>query len=176
MKIFSNAGHAPNGIPDCGAWNKSTGLRECDIALIISEKVRYYLKLVGYDVVLFQSDSLYEICNAANESKSDLFVSIHCNSFSDPSANGTETWYHASSKNGKKLADYIQKQLVSTTKLVNRGIKTANYQVLRDTNMPAVLIETAFISNMKECAMLGDPYWQDEFAKAIARGITDYYA
>jgi N-acetylmuramoyl-L-alanine amidase len=179
MKVFINPGHAPDGNPDPGAVNSETGLRECDVALIIGNKVANYLSAVGYDVKTLQSDSLSEIVDSANEWGADLFVSIHCNSAANETAKGTETWFNDESVNGKNLAGCILSQIVNSLPLVNRGVRDAvpgvnGLYVLKYTNMPAALIEIAFISNDDDEKLLADPERQDQFASAIARGITDY--
>lgn len=79
MKVFLNPGHAPNGHPDPGAVNSESGLRECDVALAVGQSAESYLNAAGVATELLQSDSLEEICEAANASDADIFVSIHCN-------------------------------------------------------------------------------------------------
>ena len=123
--------------------------------------------------MLFQFDGLQTICDKANSWGADLFVSIHCNA-ANGSAKGAETYYFADSRAGRKLANHIQRQLINSLPLVDRGIKTANFVVLTNTIMPAVLVETAFIDNAHDAELLRDK--QDDFARAIARGISDSYA
>ena len=168
MKIFINPGH---GGADTGAIGH--GLIERDVALLIARRVEHYLQAVGYDTFLFQFDGLQAICDKANSWGADLFVSIHCNA-ANGSAKGAETYYFADSRAGRKLANHIQRQLINSLPLVDRGIKTANFVVLTNTIMPAVLVETAFIDNAHDAALLRDK--QDDFARAIARGISDFYA
>ncbi|ORT99028.1 N-acetylmuramoyl-L-alanine amidase [Anaerovibrio sp. JC8] len=177
MKVFINPGHAPNGVPDPGACNSATGLRECDVALNVGKLVEHYLNAVGIETVLLQSDDLYEVCSEANNLDADLFISIHCNSVESPYAEGTETWYCYGSWYGKQLADCIQSQIVDHLGTVNRGVKMATphkngLYVLTNTDMPAILVELAFISNEDDEKLLR--FNQDEFARAIARGVTDY--
>ena len=177
MKVFINPGHAPNGVPDPGAVSIVTGLRECDVALSVGKLVEHYLNAVGIETIVLQSDILSEVCHEANVSEADLFISIHCNSVDSPYAEGTETWYCSGSWNGKHLADCIQSQIVDSLNTVNRGIKMATpgkngLYVLTNTDMPAVLVELAFISNEDDEDMLRNR--QDDFARAIARGVTDY--
>ena len=160
MKVFLNPGHAPNGNPDPGAVNDETGLRECDVALAVG-----------------QSDSLYGICGAANNSDSNIFVSIHCNAAAAEAANGTETWACAGSYRGSMLANCIQSQLVDALDTTDRGVKIATpgvngLYVLTNTAMPAVLVELAFITNPDDEELLANA--QDAMARAVARGITDY--
>ena len=80
MKVFINPGHAPNGNPDPGAVNNTTGLRESDVAATIGNLVKKYLEAAGCECQLFQSDDLYEIVSDSNSWDADVFVSIHCNS------------------------------------------------------------------------------------------------
>jgi N-acetylmuramoyl-L-alanine amidase len=179
-KIFINPGHAPNGVPDPGAVNADTGLRESDVAQKIGILVATYLQKVGYQVRLLQSDSLEEICDTANNCDADLFVSIHCNSAESAEAKGTECWACAGSAEGEKLANCIDAQIVNTLHEIDRGLKIATphangLYVLTNTNMTACLVETAFISNADDEKLLADSATQDQFARAIARGITDYF-
>lgn len=168
MKIFINPGH---GGADCGAVGN--GLKEADVTLSIGKRVENYLRAVGYDVKLIQYDGLQAICDDANAFKADLFISIHCNAATG-NAKGAETYWSGFSETSHRLAEKIQNQLVGSLPLNNRGVKSASFYVLRNTNMPAVLVETAFIDNADDAKLLRDR--ADDFAKAIARGITDFYA
>ena len=168
MKIFINPGH---GGSDCGACGN--GLKERDVALKIGKRVENYLRAVGYDVKLLQYDGLPKICADANNLKADLFVSIHCNAFNG-NAHGTETYCFYGSTAGRKLAEAIHKQITSSLKILDRGVKEAGFYVLENTHMPAVLVETAFIDNPNDAKLLVES--EDDFARAIARGVTDYFA
>lgn len=173
MKVFINPGHAPDGVPDPGAVNKKTGLKEAVVVKAIGDKVAEYLEKVYIDTKVVQEDSLNKICHETNNWRSDLFVSIHCNAHENASAEGSEVWYHTYSSKGKKLAECIQKQLVDSIGTVDRGAKaTSSFYVLNYTSAPAVLVEIAFISNEREEKLLAN--MQDKIAAAIARGITDY--
>lgn len=167
MKIFINPGHCI-GI-DPGAVGN--GLVEAEVALNIGRLVEKYLQAVGFTTKLFQYDGLRAIAADANNWGADLFISIHCNAAANSSANGTETFYW-NAGDGKKLASKIHNQIVNSIKVANRNIKTANFTVLGATNMPAVLVETAFITNPYDAKLLTS--CQDDFARAIARGVTDY--
>ena len=85
-------------------------------------------------------------------------MSIHCNA-ANGSAKGAETYYFADSRAGRKLANHIQWQLINSLPLVDRGIKTDNFVVLTNTIMPAVLVETAFIDNLSDAALLLDKHF-----------------
>lgn len=177
MKVFLNPGHAPNGNPDPGAVNEETGLRECDVALAVAKSAESYLNAAGVATELLQSDSLYDICEAVNNSDANIFVSIHCNAAEAEAANGTETWACAGSYRGSMLANCIQSQLVNALDTTDCGVKIATpgvngLYVLTNTAMPAVLVELAFITNPGDEEILANA--QDAMARAVARGITDY--
>lgn len=177
MKVFINPGHAPNGNPDPGAVNNTTGLRESDVAATIGNLVKKYLEAAGCECQLLQSDDLYEIVSDSNSWDADVFVSIHCNSAAAEEANGTETFYFYTSKCGKMLATCINNQLVNSLPLTDRGPKASvpgvnGLYVLHNTDAVAVLVETAFISNFADEDLLRTK--PDDFARAIARGVTDY--
>ena len=180
-KVFMNPGHAPQGQPDPGAVNASTGLRECDVALTIGNMVAGYLQGAGCETNILQDDSLSTVVETANNWPADLFISIHCNSAAATSASGAETWYCHNSGQGEKLAQCIQSQIVKSVPVIDRGLKEATpgvngLYVLSNTDMTAVLVETAFISNDGDEKLLSDEHWQDEFARAIARGATDFFS
>lgn len=178
MKVFLNPGHHP-GI-DPGAVNMNRGVQEAIIARDIATKVEKYLKAAGVDVESLQSDNLAgenpnypDVCESANAYDADLFVSIHCNSSDNKFAKGTETLVYSYGGPADRAAECIQKQIVDNLNTIDRGVKERpDLIVLRHTVMPAVLIETAFISNENDVWIL--LYRQDEMARAIARGITDY--
>ena len=179
MKIFINPGHDQlelEGTPDYdpGAVNEELGLRENEIALTIGELVENYLTAAGCTVKLLQHESLSKIYETANDWNADLFISIHCNAYASEAANGTETLAYPDDAKGLKLAACINSQIVNTfDSITDRGVKTrADLAVLNGTDMPAVLVETAFISNPDDAILLMDR--QDDFARAIARGVTDY--
>ena len=180
MKIFINPGHDIDY--DSGAVNNNYGITEAEVAKSIGEKVAYYLNNVGYTTKVMQSDNLnydsdyadrpYPVCVAANEWDSDIFISIHCNA-ANTVAKGTETLIYNQGGSSEILANCIQDQIVDSLNTIDRGIKVRpELTVLKRTHMPAVLVELAFIDNDEEANLLINR--QDDFAKAIARGITDY--
>lgn len=175
MKVFINPGHAPNGNPDPGACG--CGLRESDVVAMVGRLVEGYLTAAGCEVKSLQSDSLSEISDTANEWGADCFVSIHCNSASVDTARGVETYSFHGSPGGWGLNKCIQRQIVGALEDIdegfpNRGCRTANFHVIRETDMPAVLVELAFINNSEDAALLKNN--TDDFARAIARGVTDW--
>ena len=176
MKICINAGHALHGNPDPGAVS-SAGLRESDVTHDIMQLVMYYLQQVNYDTIQVQDDDLQCICDASNNFGADLFVSIHCNAAENREAQGTETFCSSAFSEGGKLARCIQSQIVNHMGTVDRGIKVGNgLYVIKHTDCPAVLVETAFISNNEDEALLASEQGKDDFARAIAIGVTNYVA
>ncbi len=174
MKVFINPGHAP-GI-DPGAVGHS-GLQEADVARKVGALVEQYLQAVGIETESCQDDSLSYVCSLANASGSDIFISIHCNAAGTPAALGTETFRFSNSFEGGKLGLAIQNQITASLGTVDRGLKDAvpgrnGLYVLTNTDMTAVLVELAFISNESDEELLTNN--QDDFARAIARGVTDY--
>lgn len=177
-KVFVNPGHKP-GI-DSGAVNPNNGTQEADIALAVGDLVNQYLQAAGCEVMELQSDNLmYDgagpcVCASANDWPADIFVSIHCNA-ANGSASGTEVEIMPSSAESIKLGQCIQDQIVSSLGTTDRGLKERpNLCVLKSTDMPAVLVEMAFIDNDDDCQLLVNR--QDDFARAIARGVTDYFS
>lgn len=176
MKVFINPGHCP-GV-DSGAVNPNSGMQEADVALAIGQLVQKYLTDAGCEVQLLQSDNLMWdgegpcVCQTANDWPADIFVSIHCNA-AGGDARGTEVEIYPGSDASSKLGQCIQTQIVNSLGTVDRGLKERpGLCVLKHTDMPAVLVETAFIDNDDDANLLANN--QDDFARAIARGITDY--
>ena len=170
IRLCLNPGHAPNGIPDPGACG--LGLRESDITDSICRKIENILNGIGIEIRYIQSDNLYEVVGTANNWPADLFVSIHCNSFNSI-ANGAETLYYPGSNSSRTLAQAVQTEVINALDLTDRGLKERpNVLVLNSTDMPAILMETAFIDNEHDNALLRNN--QDDFANAICRGIVNY--
>lgn len=188
MRIVIDPGHAGRNV-DPGAVNEKTGLQEADIALVISRLVLRYLTVVGHEVILTrtqweqpETDSLGYRTELANNWGADTFVSLHCNSAANPSAKGYEVWTSPGYTRGDQLATCIYNQI--TAEFPDRAgrvdysdgdlDKEARFYVLVHTDAPACLVEMAFISNEEEATLLEDTAWQDRYARAIARGVTDY--
>lgn len=168
-----------SGMIDAGHGGKDPGaigfgVNEKDIALQVSKLVELKLKRSGITPYMTrQNDSFVELierANKANKLKTDVFVSIHCNSYNSQ-AKGIETY--AYKEQYKSLAESVHKELVnSKCYTVNRGVKFANYSVLRNTNMSACLVELGFIDNKEDFQILQSK--QDELATAIAKGICNH--
>lgn len=173
-KVVVDAGH---GGSDPGAIGPN-GLKEKDVTLNVSLKIQNMLKEKGISVVMTRDKdeylSLNERTKIANNTNADFFISVHANSYIDPSANGTETFSYSSTGVGAEVAKKIQTNLIKELGLTNRGHKTANYYVIKYTNMPSALAELAFISNYKEESLLRQDAFQTKSAKAIVDAIASY--
>ena len=183
--ITIDPGH---GGSDSGAVGPN-GYTEKEGAFAISQKVASILNQSGAKVVMTRDsdvdvygpnasarNELQARVDVGNNANSDIFVSIHCNAFVNPAANGTQTFYYGSSYQGQRLAQNIQEKMIEANGLRDRGISTCNFYVVKHSYMPAVLIETAFITNYDEEALLSDDEWQTTMAKAIAEGINEYFS
>lgn len=183
MRVFINPGHMIGGV-DSGAVNRGLNLTEAEVTLKVGELVRHYLKEAGCEARMLQSDNLggespryKNVCKEANTWGADVFVSLHCNAFNGM-ARGVETLVYDLNGKAGALARCVQRQLVDTLREIDptvpdRGLKVRkNLIVLKRTAMPAVLVEMAFIDNEDDVKLLIER--QDDIARAIARGVTDY--
>ncbi len=156
-----------------------TNKHEKDFTLKLSLKVQaLLLKEPNIKVVMTRDSDVYptrsERVQLANQLNADVFVSIHGNSvLSAPQVNGTETYYYQRSSS-KDLANVIHKYLIKAIGLRDRGVKNGSLQVIRETTMPAVLLEIGFLSNSAEEKLLQSDDIQNKAAQAIVDGIKEY--
>jgi N-acetylmuramoyl-L-alanine amidase len=214
-RVIIDPGH---GGHDTGAIGKN-GTREKDVTLAISQKLADELKERGLDVILTRDDDRYVRLESraqfANESRGDLFISIHCNSALNSKLHGVETYTlnisadrysirlaareNASTEKGisdlqfiladlatkantgesTRLATQVQKSLVDQLSedysgIKDLGTKEALFYVLLGVKMPAILVETSFLSHAEEEARLSSEEYQDAVAQAIAQGVEDF--
>ncbi|PZV07505.1 MAG: N-acetylmuramoyl-L-alanine amidase, partial [Leptolyngbya sp.] len=153
-------------------------LQEIQVIFPISLRVRELLEAQGVTVVMTRRDNvtldLQTRADVANRAQANLFVSIHANaiSMSRPDVNGIESYY--SSETGRRLAATLQASMLAATGMRDRGVKQARFAVLRQTNMPAALVEVGFVTGAQDAPRLADPAWRETMAQAIARGILQY--
>ena len=176
--IVLDAGH---GGTDEGS--KVSTLMEKKIALTATLLTKKHLEDLGYEVVLTRSRDTYiplpRRVSIANKTKGSLFVSVHFNAASSIEAQGIEVFYYDSkelwrSRASKRLASCILHRLISQTDAASRGVKRGNYHVIRETEMPAVLVEGGFITNREERIKLRDRTYLDRLAMGIEKGIDKY--
>lgn len=158
-------------------------IREIEFNLPTVEKLDKILQRCGVrtmrtsDPAGKRDTPLHERSGAANKAKADLFVSIHYNASKRGiwgNHGGVEVHHHDRSLKGKKFASLVQKELVSATKLRDRGIKYENFHVTRITTMPALIVECGFMDNKKEALLMLDEKHQMNCATAVAKGICAY--
>lgn len=171
MRVVLDAGHGGNdGGTIYGAVN------EKDITLAVVMMLKEKLEQKGVQVTLTRQEdeylSLEQRSAAANASSADIFVSLHCNYYEDDfSISGLESYYLEQSVNGKALAQSITDAVSEDASIECRGIKTENFYVLKNTNIPAVLIELGFLSNKSERQKLQSEDYQTLLAEKISKGI-----
>jgi len=171
MKVYLNPGH--DRLLDSGAVNVALNLCECDLAYELAAAVQAYLERSGIAVVVGQSDDLYAVCGQANAAEADVFVSLHFNAF-NKRATGTETLI-SNTPQSLLLGHCIQANVKAVLNLPDRGLKERpGLFVLRNTAMPAVVVEVCFIDN--DYDMRCYEAHKDETARAIAAGIIQYPA
>ena len=184
MIVCIDPGH---GGPDPGAVS-ADGIQEKKVNLSVAKRVAEYLRRADVQVVLTRdtdkelvlgNDDAAELrarAKVANDAKADFFLSIHCNAASTPDAEGFELYHYPGSTKGAMLATKIAGAYAMASGLKRRKVATANFQVLRDTAMPAALIELGFLTNKADCALLREPAFQDKIALGIAFGILEMRA
>ena len=178
--IVLDPGH---GGSDTGAMGN--GLVEKQLTLQIARRLRDILLERGWQVMMTRDtdvdvyapndsarDELQARCDVANRAGARLFVSIHINSFTSSDLQGTTTYYYKPSD--VAFASAIQEHLMQSLGTQNDGVRRENFYVVRHTTMPAVLVETAFLSNASDAARLRQPEFLQHTAQAIGDGITAY--
>lgn len=173
-KIFIHPGH---GGVDSGAIGP-TGLKEKDVALDISKKVRVILEKHNQTVQLARETdiSLNSGVAANNAIKwgADYVISIHCNSASNIKATGTETFSSKTNAKSISMSRAVQECLVKELKLPDRGNKTGNFTIITRPKVPSILVEVAFINNPKEEALLKTQEFRYKAAMGIAQGMLKF--
>ncbi len=207
--IVVDAGH---GGHDAGAIGN--GYREKDLALAVALKLEQELGK-DYNVIMTRRTDVFKTLQErpemGNNRYADLFVSIHLNSSSSSSANGTEVYYYEKKDSGNyssdvakfenngnssiAVSDYALKEvnyrmnqhrssalatdvlngLLNNFSLRDRGVKTANFAVLRGSNSPSILIELGFMSNYGDVSQFAESYDQERAARSIADAIRSNF-
>lgn len=180
--IVIDPGH---GGTDPGAIS-SNKTKEKDINLQISLKTEEALKDAGYNVLMTRDADntlgLYERPAFANNNFADLFISIHSNSTTSPDVHGIEVLYAPAAAGSEKeegqqiLTKAIMDELLKATGAKKRGIiQRPKLVVIRESKMPAILIEVGFLSNAKEEKLITDDDYQNKIVGAILKGIENYF-
>lgn len=173
---YNTAGKRTPPFPDTGKV-----IREWEFNYPTAKKLGELLKKNGFDVI-YVSDTkedtpLSTRTTRANTAKADLFVSIHYNAYKGVwgTHGGIDTFHFPNSVEGKKVAAFVQNEIIRETGLRNRGVKSANFYVLRKTTMPAILVECGFMDNLQEAKLMLNELHQMNCARGIAKGICKYF-
>ena len=185
--IVIDPGHGGN---DAGAIGPS-GVMEKTVTLKVALELEKLLLDEGAEVIMTRRtdvevaprgrnatdiEELKSRCDIANEAEADIFISIHADSFTNPAARGTTCYYFGEgAPESKKLAECIHPALLEQLKTPSRGTKPCNFYVVRNTDMPAILVELAFISNPQEESLLNSKEGVEKAAQGILDGIEDYF-
>ncbi|MBY0123411.1 N-acetylmuramoyl-L-alanine amidase [Bacillus sp. S/N-304-OC-R1] len=179
MKIILDAGH---GYHTPGKRSPD-GMQEYEFNRAVAHYAKPLLENYQNITVYFahsdvQDVPLKERTNKANVLKANVYVAIHANAYGSTwnEANGIETYvYSTKPKEAVELAQKIQRNLVIATGLRDRGVKTADFHLLRETNMTAVLTECGFMTNREEAALLKSETYRKTCAEAIVKALADQY-
>ncbi|HFR3406479.1 TPA: GBS Bsp-like repeat-containing protein [Streptococcus suis] len=193
--VYIDPGH---GGRDSGA--SYGGVHEKNLALSVSNKLRDNLVQRGINVLMtrdgdYDVDFKTERSRMTNESNADLFISIHFNATGAGVSNssGIETyWYQYDPEYQPKinkemhnnptrlaeseiLANKVQESLIKETGAVNRGVRRETFAVLRETAIPAILVELGFMDNPSELQVIKQDSYHTRLAKALAQGVMNWY-
>lgn len=169
--VVVDAGH---GGKDNGALRRYGGA-EKNATLDVATRLASKLRESQFHVVMTRSSDVFipldQRADISNRQSNAIFVSVHFNDSGRRGIRGFETYYHSSVS--RPLAYRIQQHLLTLPGAVNRGVKTANFRVLRNAQYPAVLVECGFLSNRKEGAAARSANRRDNLADKIAEAIVD---
>jgi N-acetylmuramoyl-L-alanine amidase len=171
--VVIDAGHG--GHDNGGQWGR---VYEKHLALDTAYRLESKLKAAGFQTVMTRrSDyfiSLPQRVSAGNRYRNAIFVSLHYNYTWKQDVSGLETFY--SSQEGRKLAQYVHGSLIRRTRTVDRKVKYARFYVIRNSCLPAILVEGGFVSNGTERSRMKSGWFRELIAQGIVDGIKRYRA
>ena len=183
--VVIDPGH---GGSDSGAIGY-TGLPEKVVALAVSKRTEALLQAAGAHAIMTRTEDT-DVSYAGDTSsgelqarvdvslehpEAELFLSVHCNSFTNLDAHGMETYYYPKTDADEYFATLLNEELAAAGGLYNRGVKYAKFYVLRHTEIPASLVELGFLSNPHEEDLLANAGYQEKLAQALVRAIERYF-
>jgi N-acetylmuramoyl-L-alanine amidase len=172
--VIVDAGHG-------GHHAGATGLNylEKELCLKMAFELQRSLEAKGARVIMTRTSDLFvsldDRCRIANQSGGEIFISIHCNSM--PRRNmqsGSESYWH-SSEQSRRLARALHPRLVASVRGRDGGIRNRSFQVIRETSMPSVLLEIAYINNTQDEILLSDADFHHRLAENLTKGVMDYF-
>jgi len=182
-----HGGYDPGAITNQGVYEKSINLQ-------IAQKVKEMLGPSGIGVFLTREEDIDYVpdgvkgkttkkqidlnrrIDMAKEANADVFVSLHVNATASGQESGSETFYHYQSESGKRLAELIQQELIKIPGMNRRIAKPGEFYIIKNTSMPAVIVEVGYLSSVKEQKKLQQSWYQEQLARAIAKGIANFFA
>ena len=172
--IALDAGHGGSAT---GAYYENTAEKDLNLSMI--RKLDEILRGMGYRTLLTRASDvdvgLKQRSLLANNANADIFVSIHCNaSETNPNFQGLYVYHYPGSVQGEVLAQAIQTPACQFTGAIDRGINSDDFSVVRESKMPAVLVETGFMTCHEELERLKNDAYQSLMAQGIAQGIIRY--
>ncbi len=188
-KKKSNVARGPLIVIDPGHGGSDQGAKvgsviEKKIAMQTAIYLKRYLTQKGLRVVLTRSGdetiSLDKRAAIANKTKCHLYISLHFNAHHNKSVNGIEVFYYNRGvkwrkDRSKKVADKVLQEVIKSTKALSRGVKHGNYHVIRETKMPAILVEGGFITNTEERQKIQRPEHLKKLANSIGKAVHRYF-
>lgn len=181
--VVLDAGH---GGKDKGTYSDKNHYEEKERTLRTTKIVKGYLEDLGYKVTMTRTTDVFipleKRAAIANATDATLFVSIHYNHCESTEVDGIEVFYYKDEKNplstrilsSKNLAERVLARIIKHTGASSRGVKKANFAVVRETKMPAILIEAGFLSNPQERDKIKQESYLCYMGWAIAKGIDSY--
>lgn len=159
------------------------GVMEKEVNLALAMKLAEQLEAMGFETMLTRWDNdtavtLEERVRWAEESGADILISIHQNACEEnaSSVNGIETWYCGQTEGARRLAQLVHAGAIGKTGAKERQLQeSSKLYIIRESSIPACLIETAFLSNKKERELICDEEYQDKLVRGIAEGIQYYF-
>lgn len=182
LLIVIDAGH---GGKDEGAQTlEGPKLFEKNMALSTAHLLNNYLKGFGYQTVMTRTDDTFiplkERSKFANDKNSNLFISVHYNGAESSQAKGVEVYFYKGGsdegrvKKSRLLAETVLDNIIANTQAQSRGIKHGNFSVIRETKMPAILVEGGFMTNAGEASKIREVAYMKKIAWGIAEGVRQY--
>lgn len=181
-----HGGYDPGAITNQGVYEKSINLQ-------IAQKVKEMLGPSGIGVFLTREEDIDYVpdgvkgkttkkqidlnrrIDMAKEATADVFVSLHVNTTATGQESGSETFYHYQSESSKSLAELIQQELIKIPGMNRRIAKPGDFYIIKNTSMPAVIVEVGYLSSVKEQKKLQQSWYQEQLARAIAKGISNFF-
>ena len=181
-----HGGYDPGAITKQGVYEKSINLQ-------IAQKVKEMLSPSGIGVFLTREEDIDYVpdgvkgkttkkqidlnrrIDMAKEANADVFVSLHVNATATGQESGSETFYHFKSESGKRLAELIQQEMIKIPRMNRRIAKPGDFYIIKNTIMPAVIVEVGYLTNVKELKKLQQSWYQEQLARAIAKGIANSF-